>query len=173
MAVEYADRDATTRPLNLQFHNESVRGILEAIVRQAPQYHVSFSEGIVDIFVPKAREDTSNLLNKVIKNFSVVEMETRKADFQLFCALAHEVNFSGCGGSLAVGQWEPRRITLHLQSAKVYEVLNAIVAQNGKAIWTVTATKLSNLQSGGIWYIYPLQQPFEATVSERLARMQQ
>jgi hypothetical protein len=174
MAVEYADRDATTRPLDLQFHNESVRGILEAIVRQAPQYRVSFSEGIVDIFAPKAREDTSNLLNKVIKDFSLAEMETREADFQLFCALAHEVKSQGCGGSLAVGQWEPLRITVHLQNAKVYEVLNAIVAQNGKAIWTVTASpeKLSNLQSGGIWYIYPLQQPFEATVSERLARMQ-
>ena len=62
---------------------------------------------------------------------------------------------------------------MHLQNAKVYEVLNGIVAQNGKAIWTVTASpeKLSNLQSGGIWYIYPLQR-FEATVSERLAKMQ-
>jgi hypothetical protein len=174
MAVEYADRDATTRPLNLEFHNQSVRRILEAIVRQAPRFRVSFSNGIVDIFSPEAREDASNLLNAAIKDFSVTEMETREADFQLFCALSHEVNSPWCGGSLAVGQWEPVRITLHLQNAKVYEVLNAIVAQNGRAIWTVTASpeKTSNLQSGGIWYIYPLQQPFAATASERLARMQ-
>jgi hypothetical protein len=174
MAVEYADRDATTRPLNLEFHNQSVRRILEAIVRQAPQYRVSFSQGIVDIFSPKARGDASNLLNTAIKDFSVTEMETREADFQLFCAFVHEVNSSGCAGSLAVGQWEPIRITVHLQHAKVYEVLNAIVAQNGKAIWTVTASpeKPSQLQSGGIWYIYPLEQPFEATALERLARVQ-
>jgi hypothetical protein len=174
MAVEYADRDATTRPLNLEFHNQSVRRILEAIVRQAPHYRVSFSNGIVDIFSPEAREDASNLLNVAIKDFSVIEMETREADCQLFCALSHEVNSAWCGGSVAVGQWEPVRITLHLQNAKVYEVLNAIVAQNGRAIWTVTASpeKRSNLQSGGIWYIYPLQQPFAATASERLARMQ-
>jgi hypothetical protein len=174
MAVEYADRDATTRLLNLEFHNQSVQRILEAIVRQAPQYRVSFSQGIVDIFSPKARGDASNLLNTAIKDFSVTEMETREADFQLFCAFVHEVNLSWCGGSLAVGQWEPVRITVHLQHAKVYEILNAIVAQNGKAIWTVTASpeKPSKLQSGGIWYIYPLQRPFEATALERLARVQ-
>jgi hypothetical protein len=90
-AVEYADRDATTRPLNLEFHNQSVRRIVEAIVRQAPQYRVSFSQGIVDIFSPKARGDASNLLNAAIKDFSVTEMETREADFQLFCAFVHEI----------------------------------------------------------------------------------
>ena len=59
-----------------------------------------------------------------------------------------------------------------MQNAKVYEVLNAIVAQNGKAIWAVTASprKLS-MQTGGFWYIYPLQQPFQEGVVERLSRM--
>jgi hypothetical protein len=170
MAVEYADRDAATRPLNLQFNNQSVRAILEELVRQAPQYRVSFSNSIVDIFAPQAREDTSNLLNQVMKDFSVSEIETREADFQLFCDLSKVTGSSACTGSLAAGQWEPQRITLHLQNAKVYEVLNAIVAQNGKAIWTVTASprKLS-MQTGGFWYIYPLQQPFRESVLERLS----
>jgi hypothetical protein len=132
MAVEFADRDATARPLNLEFHNQAVRKILEAIVQQVPQYRVSFSEGIVDIFSPKAREDSSNLLNATIKDFSVTEMETRKAEFQLFCAIVSKIESSGCAGSLAVGQWEPIRITLNLRNVKVYQVLNAIVAQNGK-----------------------------------------
>ncbi len=76
MAIEYADREATTRPLNLEFHNKSFRGIVEAIVKEDPQYRVSFSNGIVDIFSPMAREDSSNLLNRIIKDFSVTEMET-------------------------------------------------------------------------------------------------
>src|SRR6202011_5143005 len=49
----------------------------------------------------------------------------------------------GCGGSLAVGQWDPLRISLHLHNVRVYEILNAIVAQNGRAIWTVTASNLA------------------------------
>jgi hypothetical protein len=59
MAIEYADREATTRPLNLEFHNRSFRGMVEAIVKEDPQYRVSFSNGIVDIFSPMAREDSA------------------------------------------------------------------------------------------------------------------
>jgi hypothetical protein len=171
MAIEYADREATTRPLNLEFHNKSLRGIVEAIVKEDRQYRVSFSNGIVDIFSPTAREDRSNLLNKVLKDFSVTEMETREADFKLFCALVQAAGSNGCAGSLAAGQWDPIRITLHLQNARAYEILNAIVAQNGSAIWTVTASNLASFpKSSGLWYIYPLQEPFRGGVSDRLVR---
>jgi hypothetical protein len=175
MALEYVDRDATTRPLNLQFHNESVRRILEGIVRQAPEFRVSFAEGLVDIFAPQGREDTSNLLNKVIKDFAVTKLDTHSADLELFCALGREAGSSApCGGSIATGQWLSLQITLHLQNAKVYEILNAIAAQNGKAIWTlmVRPEKLSKLQSGNLWYVYPLQQPFKLVVLERLTGME-
>ena len=37
-AIEYADREATTRPLNLHFRNESVQKILEAITEQVQGY---------------------------------------------------------------------------------------------------------------------------------------
>jgi hypothetical protein len=173
MAIEYADPDATTRALNLQFHNESIRKILLTMIRQFPEYGISFSGGIVDVFAPKAREDPSNVLNKVIADFDVTQVDTHEADFQLFCAVSHEVGSQVCGGSIAGGQWGPLKITLHLQNAKAYEVLNAIVAENGNAIWTVMVRpeKLSKLQDGGIWYVYPLEQPFKAVVSERLARL--
>jgi hypothetical protein len=174
MAIEYADREATTRPLNLEFHNKSFRGIVEAIVKEDPQYRVSFSNGIVDIFSPMAREEGSNLLNKIMKDFSVTEMETRLADSQLFCALVQSAGSGVCAGSLAVGQWDPLRITLQMHNARVYEILNAIVAQNGRAIWTVTASNLTSLpQCCGLWYIYPLQEPFKSVVSDRLVRMPQ
>jgi hypothetical protein len=171
-AIEYADHDATI-PLNLHFHNESVRGILETIIRQVPEYDVSFSSGIVDIFASKGREDSSNLLNKTIKDFAVTQVDTQQAGFHLFCAIGREVGSQTCGGSIAKGQWGPLKITLHLQNAKAYEILNAIVAENGKAIWTVVVRpdKLSKLQLGGIWYIYPLARPFDTAASETLARL--
>ena len=169
-AIEYADREAATRPLNSHFQNKSVQRILEAITEQVPGYSISFSGGIVDVFAARGRGDPSNLLNKIIKDFAVSEVDTHEADSQLFCAVVSELYSQGCLGSIALGQWGPLKITLHLQNARVYEVLNAIVAENGKAIWTVLfrPDKLSALQNGGIWYIYPLQQPFKAVVSERL-----
>jgi hypothetical protein len=44
-AIEYADRDATTRALSMQFRNESIRGILKTIIQQFPEYEVNFSGG--------------------------------------------------------------------------------------------------------------------------------
>ena len=173
MAIEFVDRDAM-RPLHVEFRNRSVRQVLEDIIRQVPRYRVTFSEGLVDIFTPESRGDPSSPLNAVIRDFAVTEQETRQADFQLLCVLSKQVYDSKfCGGSLAVGQWEPTRITLHLHNAKVYEIVNAIVAQNGRAIWTLTVRpdELSKPLSGNIWYIYPLEQPFKETVLERLAKI--
>jgi hypothetical protein len=128
MAIEFVDRDAM-RPLHVEFRNRSVRQVLEDIIRQVPRYRVTFSEGLVDIFTPESRGDPSSPLNAVIRDFAVTEQETRQADFQLLCVLSKQVYDSKfCGGSLAVGQWEPTRITLHLHNAKVYEIVNAIVA---------------------------------------------
>ncbi len=174
MGIEYLDRKAATQPINLELRNESVRGILLAIIQQVPEYKVSFSDGVVDVYVPKAREDSSNLLNKVIRNFAVSELDTRRADVELLCALTREVMPSGgCGGSIAIGQWGPLKITVHVQNAKVYEIVNLIVAQNGKAVWTVMAPpeKLSKIPVGGLWHIYPIEPPFKSAVLDKLASL--
>lgn len=61
-----------------------------------------------------------------------------------------------------------------MHDVRVYEILNAIVAQNGTAIWIVTASNLANFpQCCGLWYIYPLQEPFKRVVSDRLVRAPQ
>jgi hypothetical protein len=127
---------------------------------------------LVDIFAPEAREDPLNLLNKVIKDFTVTQLDTHEADLELFCTLVRETDSGVYAASIAKGQWAPLKITLHLENAKAYEILNAIVAQNGKAIWTLMCPprKLSKLQFGGL--VYPLQQPFKSVVLERLARME-
>jgi hypothetical protein len=169
-AIEYAGREASTRKLDLRFHGESVRSILEKIIQQDPDYRVSFAGGIVDIFSASDREDRSSLLNRVIQKFDVTNADTHEADAELLCILGRATGSQVCGGSLALGQWPQVKVTLHLQNATVHEILNAIAAQNGQAIWTVIAkpANLSNLQTN-FWYIYPLQQPFRATVSQRLA----
>lgn len=169
--IEYVDQNAMTRPIDLELDNESLRGIIVAIVQRAPEYRVSFSDGLVDIYAPKAREDPSNLLNKIIKNFAVTDMDTHRADMELFCALSRElVPPAGCFSSIAVGQWGPLKITVHLQNAKVYEIANAMVAQNGKAVWTVIAPRgnLSKIPVGGLWHIYPLEAPFKDAVLGKL-----
>lgn len=174
MGIEFMDRETATRPINLEFRDETVRRILLAIIRQAPEYHVSFSAGLVDIYSSKARDDPLNLFNRVIKDFGISQLDTHDADLTLFCALGRElVPPSSCFGSVAIGQWGPLKVTVHLQNAKVYEILNAIAAQNGKAIWTVLTPpdQLSKIQFGGLWHIYPLEPSFKNAVQDKLTSM--
>jgi hypothetical protein len=174
MGIEYVDREAAARPIDLEFHDDFLRNILEDVVAQLPEYRVSFLGEVVEVYSPRAREDSSDLLNKPIGNYSVDAVDTRDADLELACALSRELEpASLCGGSITNGQWGPLKITLRLRNARVYEILDAILGQNGRAIWTVTAVpeKLSNIQVGGLWHIYPLEDSFKATVVDRLSNM--
>lgn len=169
--IEYVDHEATFRPINSVYRNESVRGILSGVVGQFPEYSMSLSGGIVDLYSPKARKEPRNLLNRPIRNFAVSEADTHRADFELFCALTAEVLPStGCTGSLALGQWGSRKITVNMHNAATYEILNAIVAENGNAVWTVIAPpeKLTEIPVGGLWHIYPLESPFREPVLDLL-----
>jgi hypothetical protein len=172
IGIEYVDREATTRSLDLEFRDESLRSILAGVVAQLPEYQVAFVGQIVQIYSPRAREDSSNLLNRVIMNFSVVNADTGDAGLELACALSRALKDAAfCGGSIAGGQWGQMKLTLHLQNAKVYEILDTIVAQNGRALWTVTVPPrgLSKGSVGNLWHIYPLESSFKGVVSEKLS----
>jgi hypothetical protein len=174
IGIERLDREALTRPIDLRFQNESARGILIAIIQQIPEYQVAFSDGLVDIFVPREREDPSNLLNRVIKNFNVMNQDAGAANAELACALAQEIDPSRvCVSSIAKGQLGKQKTKLHMQNARVYEIVNAIVAQKGNAAWTVIvpSSRLTATDSSDLWHIYPLQSPFKETVLDKLSSL--
>ena len=171
-ALEYVDSAASTRPLELNFAKASPREILTQVIASYPEYRVSFSGGVVNIYSPAARADKLNLLNLVVKDFSVAQADTHRADFELFCAIIRQQHAGDvCAGTGATGPWGPKKISLHLRDARVYEILNAIVAQNGSAIWTVLAPpqKLTTIPQGGLWHIYPLDRSFEEAVLDKIA----
>ena len=98
--------------------------------------------------------------------------ETTDANFDLVCALAHEIDpQSVCLGSIAKGQLGTQKISLRLWNAKIYEIIDAIVAQNGKSAWTVIAppSRLTGTDLRDLWRIYPLQAPFKDAVLDKLS----
>lgn len=170
MGLEYVDRNAVRQHLAVRMHGATVRDVLTALVSRLPEYRVGLSGGVVHLYSPKARDDPSNLMNTVISDFEVNEVDTRQADFKLFVALARKLGKQqAVVGSIAVGAWGSKKITLHLRGARVHEILDAIVAANGVAVWTVRAPaeKLSVLD-GTRWYIYPLELPWKEIVSREL-----
>jgi len=86
------------------------------------------------------------------------------AGFAVFCA-SHDGDV--CAGSLAKGQLGPRKITVHMQNATLHGLLNAIVAQNGKAVWAVMVPPPG---SGDYWHLYPIDRPFEPIVLDDLVK---
>jgi hypothetical protein len=168
-AIEYAGGGGATRKLELQFEDETVRSMLEKLVKQNAGYRVDFSGGIVDVFSPRARQDAENPFNEVIRDVSVRDVDTHQADADLLCALGRQRGGQVCTASIAKGQWPNVKITLHMQNAKVYEILNAIVAQNGEAIWAVTYWPEEYYKRNeNFWYVYALEEAFRETVYEGL-----
>jgi hypothetical protein len=171
LALEYVDRTATSESVNLHLKDRSLREIIETAIANFPEYRVSFSAGLIDIYSPSARADSSNIFNTSIKDFSVTALDTHRADMELLCALVRATQRDGvCTGSIAVGQWGHMKISVTRQNAKVYEILNAIVAQNSKAVWIVMAppSGLNKIPFGGLWHIYPLDKPYQSTVLDKL-----
>jgi hypothetical protein len=169
MAIEYLDRNALRKPLHMKMQDDSVRQVIASIVGSLPEYRVDFSQGLVDIYSPAARSDAANPLNMVVRRYDVEGLDTHFADSELLCAMGRQTNpHSGCGGSVAPGQWGDLKITLHLENKRVYQILNAIVAQNGGAIWAPLAQPVGPARMmTNFWYIYPLDPPFQRAVLER------
>ena len=174
LAVEHVTRDAVQKPLDLHIRRTSVRDIIAALAASVPGYRVELSHGLVDLYFPDARLEPLNPLNLVVGEYRVSGVDTHMADAMLLCGLGRQLDptSGGCGGSIAGGQWGPLKITLEMRNAKVYEILDAIVAQNGQAVWTpIKLPKVPELWGHSLsnfWYIYPLDPPFEAVAAERL-----
>lgn len=173
MAIEYVDRQVATRKIKVALGGKTVGQALATIVATMPGYALSTSQGLVDVYSPHAREDPSNELNLVIKNFYVNGVDTIQAGADLSCAIGREMRPPrGCFVSIAPGQWGPLKITMHIQEAKVYQILNRIVAQNGSAVWTVLQPPGKMTARGqSLWRLSPLKPEFKQAAIERLKNL--
>jgi hypothetical protein len=168
MAFEHADPEILQKPIHIKLERPTLRQILTAAVGSFPNYRVDFSQGLVDIYSTVARRDPTNPLNTLVPRYDVAGLDTHLADAQLLCAIPP---IQGCGGSVAGGQWGPLTITLHLRHKRVYEILNAIVAQNGHALWIPLPWRTTSDIRMNFWYIYPLDPPFKRSVLDNLQKL--
>lgn len=167
-ALEYVDRGAATKPLGFVVSRATVRTAIKALVRSRPEYSVTFSGGIVDVYSPRARADRSNFLNTEIPRFDSPSADLALVGGMLYGAVLNTIGPpTGFGGSFA-GTGGPQ-VAIHARGLKVFEILNRLVAQQGRSIWVVSVapTGLSRL-GGELWHIYPLDPALEPVVVERL-----
>jgi hypothetical protein len=171
IGIEYVDHDFVSKKIKLNIRGGTVRSVVAALASQIPPYRVTFGPGAVEIFTPEARADKSNLLNTTIDEFSVSGSDPVEADSRLFVALEHKFHRS-VFSSTAPGQLGPQKVTLDLRGRRVRQILDAIVAQHGSAIWTVIVppNDLSN-PALDLWHMYSLEPRWESEVIERLSNL--
>jgi hypothetical protein len=168
LALECVTGEAVQKPLELHMRGQSLRQVITVISASVAACRVDFAQGLVDVYPAEARTDPSDLFNTVIPEYRAVGVDTDMADRMLLCALPP--CSAGCGGSSAGDQWGHAKINLEMRNARVYQILNAIVAKNGRAVWVpVRPSRASFYRSLGyvtnFWNIYPLDPAFEQTVA--------
>ncbi|PYU96790.1 MAG: hypothetical protein DMG25_00685, partial [Acidobacteria bacterium] len=157
LGLEYVDADAMKQPMNLKLRNERVREVLLAAVAQLPQYRLEVTPHMLKIYSPKARSDSCNLLNTTIHDFKCLAQSPRMASMEVYAAMMSQLHVPCCEAGDVLDSGHPRTVSLDLQDKKVYELLNAIVAQNGETVWValVPPEKLSD-RKAKLWEIYGL-----------------
>jgi hypothetical protein len=160
LGIEYIDADLLRRPFKVELGNVSVRVAIESLVKHLPEYRVSFSDGLVDLYSPRARRNRSNILNMTMAHFQVSRVDALEASHRLWGEVFVRLHpGQGFAGHVPYGALAPSdpRVTLNLENRKVYEILNAIVAADGEAMWLVQHPPrgLSYFE-GNLWYVYNL-----------------
>ncbi len=171
-ALEYVDEDAMQRPLSLTVRSAPLRDVIRALVARLPEYRVTFVEGIVDVYSPQARRNRHNLLNTIIPSFSLNRESLNGASTELANFLrAQTTPGEGLIGDVMESPDEPI-ITLDLRNKPVREILCAIVAANGSAVWAaaVPPERLSDPKAQ-LWAVYPLGYSFCDFLFTRLHKM--
>lgn len=173
--IEYIDSNLVRGRANLYLANTTARSAIADIIKQVPGYRVDFSHGLVDVYSPQARRDPLSALNLTIRSFRVARVDagdaTHRLQDEVFAKLHPGVGF---GGDYATGETSPSRpvVTLSLGSRKVYQVMNAIVAKDGAAVWLVLAhpEELDRFRWNQ-WWVYNLNPQGEAFILEYLSRL--
>ena len=156
LSLEYLDRNAVRRPLSLRLANATVRQILTKLVAQLPEYQLSVSPGVLDFYSPQARADKSNPLNAVIDDFS--ETGTlRMESLAIYQAMMSKAGKPCCQAGDVLESGDARPVALHFRDKKVYELLNQLVAKDGKSLWVCTTAPGRSPEPGvKPWEVYEL-----------------
>jgi hypothetical protein len=173
MGIEYLDTSAVNKPLHASYKRVSVGRLIASLTALVPGYRASFAPGVVEIYSPRARRVSSSLMNAVIPRFEVTDSDPSVASAKLFAALARQRDPSvSVVNNIAVGTVGPASVTIRMKDARVYQVLNSIVASTrGGAIWLIKVPpdQLSRLQPDR-WYVYGLDPAFEPTALSAVQR---
>jgi hypothetical protein len=143
MGIAWVDTPPARTRVSLSLKSTTVEEIIEAIAKSQPGYSVQVSDGVVHIFSTQVPASQNFLLLKVDKfeaRHEVVQMAQRRLRELVQDSVAPPMpTRGGIAGSLITNVGEPK-ISVDVNDAKVYQVLDSLAIASPKKVWVVTFT---------------------------------
>jgi hypothetical protein len=170
MGIEKVTPTALQKPVRCGLKAGSLADLLDACVRQLPDYHWAVHEGTVDIYGKEEWENRLNLFNYVVPNLEVKGGDLNLVNALLRMSVPDEAMFPPIkpfpahggtfGDSPGVGSLEPTHIDFLAHQQTVRTILNRVVAlSKGQVIWIarVPPSALPYKPKQGLWLLFPPQ----------------
>jgi len=164
LGVEYVSREALAKPITEDFHNTTVKGILERLLAGDKGYTWRVQEGVLVVSHKSVASGEANLLNRVLPTFVIRRCSIAEASNVLYMSLNSQLHpeVRGYAGDYNPGDMQNLVGPLELRNAMVRQVLNRLVSgANKKAAWVVRVQpgSLDRLPPGGLWTIIEYENP--------------
>jgi hypothetical protein len=170
LGIEYINQQVVADRSTLKFSSQTLREVISSMVARVPGYRVDFSGGLVDVYSTAGRRDASNTLNIIIPDFSVREVDLGFANFKVAEALQRTASPDAMfAGDFIGAKFGRGKITLHLQGKRVYEILNAVIAEDGGGVWLAVVPP-AGLRARGphVWRVYALDAPLRSVALDQV-----
>jgi hypothetical protein len=170
LGIEYLDPNDLDEPISVQLHGTSVGAVVNAILNQRRGYTWRIEKGVILIGHPGMPSGERNLLDVVLREFSVPERTVlfTAATVMLRAQLERQLHppkptpgAVGTVGSISGGRIENQVGPLTLRNVTVRQVLDRLVSQDNNAAWVILVppTRLDRLPPKGLWYIIEYNAP--------------
>lgn len=138
IGIDYIDKAAFQRRMNLEFRERSVREILDALTHPLG-YRWSTAGAVVSVTHDGALGGKSNLLNTRIPQFRIGETSMHEASLALSLHFYFVLNpkSGGIAGDSPGGNVAFRVGPFDLKNATVRHILNQIVSRHSNGAWVV------------------------------------
>lgn len=163
LGIEYVTLEALQKPVTINLHPTTVGKALRAILPKGSGYTFREDHGVVVVSNKNVVPGKINLLDRILRDFSIPRCTLGEASNLLGMTLRRELHpeIGGTVGSYNPGDPHDLVGPLKIRNLAVRQVLNLLIGQHQNAAWVaqVPEGRLSEIPTQGLWTMLEYQTP--------------
>ncbi len=163
LGIEYVDLEAAERPISVSLNQSTVGEALKAILKDSKGYEWRVNDGVLIISHARVPSGRKNLLDLVLREFTLPPCTVQEAGHSLWMALDYQLRpgIRGTVGNYSPGVAHDRIGPLTMRNVTARQVLNRLVSDKRNAAWIVQVppSYLDQVPSDGLWRIVEYDDP--------------